>query len=164
MSQDNGKSAASECQIDASLEKNVLTFVRDHCPVLRQHKLSLKTRIAQDLGMDGDDAVEFFADFGKRFDVDFGDLHIRWDEHFAPEGSGSWGAMAVLCICVIAGFWLHDLFGLLPSWGWGIALIGMAAVIHQCWFAKDTILPITVGDLVEAARSGRWTKPYPDSR
>ena len=96
MSQDNGKSVASECQIDASLEKNVLTFVRDHCPVLRQHKLSLKTRIAQDLGMDGDDPVEFFADFGKRFDVDFGDLHIRWDEHFAPEGSGPWGAMAVL--------------------------------------------------------------------
>jgi hypothetical protein len=154
---------ASECQTDVSLEESILTFVRDHRPIPRRHKLSLETRIAQDIGMDGDDAVEFFEDFGKKFNIDFADLHIRWDQHFAPEGGGSPGTIVVLFICVIAGFWLHDLFGLLPSWGWGIALIGAAILIYQRWFAKKTMLPITVGDLVESARSGQWTKPYSGS-
>jgi len=36
--------------------------------------------------MDGEDAVEFFKDFGKKFN---GDLLIRWDQHFALEGGGS---------------------------------------------------------------------------
>jgi len=71
--------------------------------------------------------------------------------------------MVVLCICGIAGFWLHDLFGLLPSWGWGIALIGAAILIYQRWFTKKTMRPITVGDLVESARSGQWIKLYSDS-
>jgi hypothetical protein len=152
---------ASECQTDASLEERVLSFVSQHWPIPKRHKLCVETRIAQDLGMDGDDAVEFFKDFGEKFCVDFADLHIRWDQHFVPEGGWSFGAMIVLCVCVTAGFWLHDLFGILPAWGWGIALIGAAVLIHQRWFAKDTMLPITVGDLVESARSGRWTKVLP---
>jgi hypothetical protein len=155
---------AGECpQTDISLEENVLTFVRHRWPLPRRHNLSLETRITQDLGMDGDDAVEFFKDFGGKFNVDFADLHLRWEQHFAPEGSGSLGAVVVLCLCVTAGFWFYDLFGLLPPWGWGIASTSAAFLIYQRWFAKDTTPPITVGDLVESARSGRWTKPYPDS-
>jgi hypothetical protein len=132
-----GRTVTSECHNDVSLEENVLSFTRDHWPIPRRHKLSLETRIAHDLGMDGDDAVEFFKDFGEKFNVDFADL--RWDRHFAPEGGGSLGALIVLCLCVTAGFWLHELFGLLPAWGWGIVLIGAAFWIHQRWFANDKI-------------------------
>jgi len=128
----------------------------------RRHHLCLESRIAEDLGVDGEDAVEFFKDFGKRFNVDFADLRIRWNQHFAPEGSGSFGYIVVLCLGVTAGFWLHDLFGLIPPWGWGIALIVAAILIHRRWFAKDKMLPISVGDLVESARLGRWAKSYPD--
>lgn len=149
----------SESQIDVSPEDNVLTFVSTHWPIPRRHKLSAETRLAQDLGMDGDDAAEFFKDFGEKFNVDFADLHIRWHQHFVPEGGGSFGAMVVLCLCVTTGFFLHLLFGPLPAWGWGITLIGAAILIFQYWFAKDTMFPITVGDLVESARSGRWAKP-----
>jgi Protein of unknown function (DUF1493) len=154
----------SECGTDVSLEENVLTFVSNHWLIPRRHKLSVKTRLAQDLGMDGDDAVKFFKDFGHKFNVDFADLHIRWNQHFAPEGGGSFGVVVVLCLCVTAGFWLHDTFGLVAPWGWGIVLIGAAILVHRRWFANDTMLSITVEDLVESARLGRWTKSYPDSR
>lgn len=153
---------SSECQTDVDLEENVLAFVRHRWAIPRRHHLCLESRIAEDLGVDGEDAVEFFKDFGKGFKVDFADLHIRWNQHFAPEGSGSFGAIVVLCLCVTAGFWLHDLFGLVPPWGWGIGLIVAATLIHRRWFTNGKILPISVGDLVESARLGRWTKSYSD--
>jgi len=40
----------------------------------------------QDLGMDGDDAVEFFEAFGQTFSVDLARLWQHWHHHFAPEG------------------------------------------------------------------------------
>ncbi len=42
------------------------------------------TRLGEDLGMDGDDAVDFFEDFAETFRVDLADM--RWDRHFGPEG------------------------------------------------------------------------------
>lgn len=150
----------TECQTDAPLEDKVLSFTGERWP-MRRHKLSMSTRLAQDLGMEGDDAVAFFKEFGQRFNVDLAALHVRWGQHLSPEGSGSFGAVVVLCLCITAGFWVHDLVGLLPAWGWGIALAGVAFFIYQRWVAKK-MLPITIEDLVESARSGRWVKLYPD--
>jgi hypothetical protein len=78
---------------------------------------SMSTRLAQDLGMARDDAVAFFMEFCEKFKVDLSTLHVRWSQHFSPEGSGSFGALIVLCLCVIAGFWVQDLIGILHAWG-----------------------------------------------
>jgi hypothetical protein len=112
--------------------------------------------------MDGIDAVEFFKEFGEEFKVNLEDLGSHWDQHFGPEGipiSVSLVFIVVIWICITAGFWLRDSVGVLPAWAWGFGLIAIAVLIWY-WRVGNTIVPITVGDLVESARSGRWSKSY----
>jgi hypothetical protein len=144
-----------------SLEDHVLDFTAQQWCVRRQ-KLSTNTQLAQNLGMAGDDAVEFFEKFGKEFRVNLEDLETRWDRHFFPQGGGgpSLEAIAVICLCVTAGCLLRHYVGILPAWGWGIGLIILAIVIDKRWFLKDTMVPSTVVDLVDSVRSGRWSKSY----
>lgn len=138
------------------LEDRVRGFTARHLGV-KQEKLSTGTRLNRDLGMDGDDAVEFFKDFGTEFKVNLDDLYAMWDQHFGPEGGPSFGLLVITVLCITAGFWLRDLFGLAPAWAWGIGLISLVILAYQLWFARK-MLPITVGDLVNSARSGRWGK------
>lgn len=51
-----------------------------------KYPLELKqdTQIEGDLGITGDDAVEFIIEFGKKFDVDISKFMA--DEYFEPEG------------------------------------------------------------------------------
>jgi acyl carrier protein len=140
------------------LEDRVQAFTAQHFGVKR-NKLSTATRLNRDLGMDGDDAVEFFKDFGAAFKVNLDDLHARWDQHFGPEGGPSFGFLIIVVLCITAGFWLRDRLGLLPAWAWGIALIFAVILAYQFWLSKK-MLPITVGDLVDSARRGRWSKSY----
>lgn len=109
--------------------------------------------------MAGDDAVEFFKKFAEEFKVDLKDLHVHWNQHFAPEGSLSAGAMVAIVLCITAGFWLRDAIGMLPAWAWGIVLIAIAALIHHR-LAKDMMIPVTLEDLVQSVRFGRWNTPY----
>ncbi|WP_285008669.1 DUF1493 family protein [Pedobacter faecalis] len=50
-------------------------------------ELTRDTQLERDLKITGDDALEFFEEFGKRFDIDTEDLELS--EYFAPEGSFS---------------------------------------------------------------------------
>jgi hypothetical protein len=109
--------------------------------------------------MDGDDAVEFFERFRQEFQVDLADLDIHWNQHFVREGGPNFAVMIVIGLCVTAGFWFRHGIGIFPGWAWGIVLIAIAVLIHQT-LTKDTMIPVTVGDLVESVRSGRWNKPY----
>jgi acyl carrier protein len=142
------------------LEDRVQDFTAQHLGVKRS-KLSTATRLNRDLGMDGDDAVEFFKDFSAEFQVNLDDLYSHWDRHFGPEGGPSFGFLVISVACIMAGFWLRDRLRWLPAWAWGIALISVVILAHQFWFAKK-MLPIAVGDLVESARSRRWSKSYSD--
>jgi hypothetical protein len=109
--------------------------------------------------MDGDDAVEFFEKFAEEFKVDLHDLRIHWNRHFAAEGSLSLGAMVTIVACITAGFWLRDAVGMVPAWAWGIVLVAVAALIHYL-LSKGKMSPVTLGDLAESVRLGRWSKPY----
>jgi acyl carrier protein len=51
-------------------------------------KLAMTSRLLQDLGVDGDDAVEFFQAFQRTFDVNLEKLRENWSVHFHPEGVG----------------------------------------------------------------------------
>jgi len=137
------------------VEERVMRFTTRHWPVRRSQKLASDARLAQDLGW----TVEFFEKFGQEFSVDLQDLRVHWNQHFAPEGSFSFGAMVAIVLCITAGFWLRDAIGILLAWAWGITLIAIAAVIHHR-LTKDNMIPVTIGDLVESVRLGRWNKPY----
>lgn len=58
------------------------------CCGLPPELLSPGVTIRDDLGVDGDDADELFAEFGEKFKVDLSELGRDWSSYFAPEGIG----------------------------------------------------------------------------
>jgi len=61
-------------------EHNVISFISE---LLSAKSLSLETRIGEDLGVDGDDAVELLEEYSKRFSVDIS--NFSFDDYFGPE-------------------------------------------------------------------------------
>jgi hypothetical protein len=55
---------------------------------MQLESISLESRLLEDLGMEGDDAQEFFQRFAREFDVDLSAM--RWRRHFSDEGFFSW--------------------------------------------------------------------------
>jgi hypothetical protein len=66
------------------LETEVKEFVARITSV-RPDKLAPGTRLAQDIGVDGDDGDDLMAAFGKQFGVDLSEF--RTDSHFGQEGN-----------------------------------------------------------------------------
>ena len=98
-------------------------------------RLSPDTRVNCDVGLHGDDAGESLSALAGRFRVDLSDFNF--EDYFQPEcgtGDGAW----IFLLPFVAVFWLID------------RLLG----IHR----KPRREPLTIGDLVEAARAGRWVK------
>jgi hypothetical protein len=59
------------------LEEQITAFIVEETGRKRKRVL-LASRLAQDIGMDGDDAVEFFKKFGEKFHVDLTALYGHW--------------------------------------------------------------------------------------
>ena len=57
-------------------------FVSQKCAVSIQ-ELSPQTQLTKDMGLDGDDAVDFMEAFSKEFDVDLSEF--EFSKHFGPE-------------------------------------------------------------------------------
>ena len=68
-----------------ALEEDIIAFVVGQTG-MKRNSVHLSSRLAQDIGMDGDDAVEFFEKFGEQFHVDLTALSDQWDDHFGGEG------------------------------------------------------------------------------
>lgn len=119
--------------------------------------LSPASRLLEDLGMDGDDAVEFFQAFEARFSPDLAPLYRNWSRHFGPEGLGfsdiraNWAVVGALGVFVAAGA------GLLPVWSAGPGVVGLGSAQGR---KHRPHLAITIGDLMAAAESGRWPLAY----
>ena len=64
----------------------VLAFVAESTGVA-PGQVTLSSRLAQDLGLDGDDAVEFMEAFKSHFGVDLSAFEFR--RHFGPEAAFS---------------------------------------------------------------------------
>lgn len=71
-------------QTQEDTEVAIIQLVAHHTGVA-SNKISVRTRLGEDLGIDGDDATELLSDIASRFGVDFS--RLRFDRHFGPEGS-----------------------------------------------------------------------------
>jgi acyl carrier protein len=146
------------------LEDRIIKFAAEE-QGMKSEGIELSSRLSDDLGMDGDDAVDFFEKFGKKFSVDLELLWQHWRRHFGPEFSGpSLGAIVLIVACVILGDLLHRAFNRIPGWAAMIALIVGAVWTYNRFFAdrNPNVIPVTVGDLVDAAKARKWVKQYDD--
>lgn len=112
--------------MNTDLSSEVFAMVSEFTGV-RAEKLTLETTLFGDLGMDGDDAVDFFEEFANAFRVDLADFEIN--QYFGPEAAGDP---------------VSSIINLLQVWWTGDS--------HKA----ANVMPISLRDLVEAARARRW--------
>lgn len=65
------------------LETRVIKFIADFWSE-DESKIGVKTTLLGDLGIDGDDAIEFLLSYAKSFEVDLSEF--RFLDHFVEEG------------------------------------------------------------------------------
>jgi hypothetical protein len=137
-------------------------------------RVESQATLRSDLGMDGDDAVQFFEAYAKRFDVELSSLNARWHEYFDIEPPRSSPREPIAWLVLLA-VWLPLMFGANAALGitlpaWAVALGGalMLAVWRyvEYWPLWGILPPrprreVSVLDLVEAARSKGWPAEAP---
>jgi acyl carrier protein len=145
-----------------SVEQDVVKLVAEQRGLAPQ-KVALNSRLLHDLGMDGDDAVEFFEEFEKRYGADLAPLYRHWHRHFGPEGCGSPTSLLVMLLLLFAPLLLMP-FGISPLWVWGAEIAALLLWLWPLrqWPLKDKTIAVTVQDLVLAAETKRWPINYID--
>lgn len=128
---------------------------------LPRDKLQLSARLLQDLGMDGDDAVDFFLSIHERFGTDLTHLQEHWSEHFGPEGFSCLNLLVILPIALLGGV-VGGLAGPSEFWSYSIAFV-VAVGLLVAWLgamrrlrSPDRMVAITVQDVVAAVDAGAW--------
>ncbi len=132
-------------------------------------EISMHFRLRSDLDLDGDSAVEFFQRYGDDFKVDLTELKAAWRFYFGPERPAlSRGTK--LALIAGASAWLLQAM-LYPQLSTFFGLVTAVALSVIVWLAveiaerlnRDPEVPaereITVGELVEHARTGIWRVP-----
>jgi len=138
------------------VQREVIALVAKERGLARDN-VKLSSRLRRDLGMDGDDAVEFFQEFEERYGVDLSPLYRRWDRHFGPEGYGNPRAFLIAIALLFSPLPLLP-FGVSPVWVWGIAIVALLLWRWplRWWPWRDTTIAVSVQDLVTAAETGKW--------
>jgi hypothetical protein len=134
-----------------SLEERVIGFAGEWF----RRNFCLSSRLS--FGLHGVNATPFFEEFETEFKVDLTPLRESWNLHFrSPQGpSIAW--LVVLVLSYFVGSSLHGLVQWCPTWIWTIALATASGWLYWRLVAEKSV-PITVHDLVDAARAGRWVK------
>jgi hypothetical protein len=124
---------------------------------LPRERVHLSDRLLQDLGMDGDDAVDFFNSVHERFGTDLTHLHEHWSEHFGPEGSSCWNGLVIIPAALISGA-ITGVAGVSTLWAVPILVAVLAAWlwVMRRWRPADRMIPVTVGEVVAAVEAGAW--------
>jgi hypothetical protein len=115
--------------MDPGLATRVIKFTAETVGV-KESNIRLETTLLGDLGLTGDDAVDFFVSYAKTFEVDLS--AFRCIDHFGPE----------------CGIGLFELIALMISPIWKPKKVDPHVAANK--------LPITVKDLIEAAEKKRW--------
>ncbi len=144
------------------LELRVLAFTARQRGITVE-KVDLLSRLREDLGLDGDDAVEFFEAFHQEFDVNLDGLRgKRWKRHFAPARQPA-AAARVAAFILLTLFLSASIMSGYLGWTalWLLVFAAMWLFGSQAWpisWLWPATVPITVQDLVDAAAAGRWVK------
>ncbi|MFG8985273.1 MULTISPECIES: DUF1493 family protein [Pseudomonas aeruginosa group] len=120
--------------------EGIFTFVRRELPDYKG-ELTMGTRIGEDLRLIGDDADEFLDKFSKEFAVDLSEF--PFSDYFPDEGSAS----------------MHFYTGRQMNRPENPALSLLRKLDSLIWglFARrHSFKTLTVQDLYESARTGRW--------
>lgn len=152
-------------QMTTDLQQQIIDLVVAETSVKRD-RVHVSSRLGEDIGMYGDDAVVFFEKFGDAFNVELRVLYEHWDCHFYPEGGGppvSW--FVVVFVGIVAGELLHQKIPWIPFW---LSCVGMTLAFTWPYFKLVNYLgpppvvkrPITVQTLVDAATSREWPLDY----
>jgi acyl carrier protein len=146
------------------LEQRVIRFLADE-RALKSDEISLASTLQNDLGLDGNDAVELFDKFSREFHVDITPIKPIWNRYFGPEGIPFLFGLGILGMMVMAATLASSLASLwrgLPVWLTYVALLiaGLYLLWNE-WRKRHLLTPISVGKLVQAARSGRWPDVTP---
>ena len=120
-------------------------------------RVQLASRLLHDLGMDGDDAVDFFETVHDRFGTDLTNLHASWGTHFGSEGFSPWNGLIIIPTALIGGV-IAGSAGLSGLWGFAIAiaLLVVWVLIMRRWGPPDKLVAVTVADVVQAVEAGAW--------
>jgi acyl carrier protein len=121
-----------------------------------ERKLAPTSRLFHDLGLDGDDAVEFFDAVEKRFGTDLTTLYRGWREYFGPETPNPWlAAMFGILVAIVTSL-AKRVASVIVAFEFAL-LIGLVTIMvwdgHRL---SRRIKPITVGDVVSAVEHGAW--------
>ena len=138
------------------IASEVFDLVAEERGVARD-RVKLSSRLLHDLGMDGDDAVDFFETVHERFGTDLTHLHASWKEHFGPEGFSPWNGLIIIPAAVIGGL-IAGRADLTAPWGFAIAiaLLVLWGGIMQRRGPPDKLVAVTVADVVHAVEAGAW--------
>ena len=142
-----------------NLEAEIIDLLVEERGLPREH-IQPASRLLQDLGMDGDDAVDFFEIIHKRFGTDLTRLQENWSDHFGPEGVSCWNALIILPAALIGGLFaggadLSTFWGILVT----VALLAAWVWAMRRWGPPDRMVPITVRDVTAAVEAGEWPSP-----
>jgi len=120
-------------------------------------KIEPSSRLLQDLGMDGDDAVDFFNSLQERFGTDLSALQERWSDHFGPEGFSCWNGLVIMLAAAIGGV-AAGLLELGAAGGIAVAaaLLALWVGVMKIWGPPDKTQPITVAEVIAAVEAGAW--------
>ena len=120
--------------VSDTLEEEVVAFIASERREQRE-RLSPRTTLFGDLGVDGDDAEELFDAFMKRFEVDMSECRAK--EHFGPEGFVPWAPI----------YWM------ILAWR-GVTEEGSTPE------SRARLRPVTIQDLIDSARARKWAVTY----
>jgi len=123
-----------ETQTDA-----VRQFVARFCSI-SVNRVHVESTLLGDLGIDGDDAVDFFIEFGKHFAVDLSGLDLS--RHFLSEGEVAGCLMGPYALLMI----LKRLF-----------------VERKSVEQELGLKPVSVADLVAAVEARAWDNSRPEN-
>ena len=139
-----------------NLQREIIDLVAAERGLPRE-KVKLSDRLLQDLGMDGDDAVDFFISVHDRFGTDLTQLQQNWSEHFGPEGFSLWNGLVIVPAAIIGGL-VAGFAGLSTFWGLAVTVALLAAWLWAMrrWGPPDRMVPVTVQEVVAAVEAGAW--------
>jgi hypothetical protein len=153
---------------DQELEWRVKQLVAENCGS-DVEELDAGYTLRSDLHLDGDDAVRFFEQYGSEFGTDLTELWASWSFYFRPQNLWLSGTMKLaLAVAGSAGLLEWILF---PHFSPLVAFVTVGGLFVVILLSveiagrinrgpeKPEMREITIGELILAARSGKWNVP-----